>query len=141
MRGQHALDAVHIIVLMAEALERNACRGELKLSTDWQPGTPLTPTEVAFVRLGALLHDIGHVAAGHTLEDELGLLPPHDANKRLKAVLDRTDWHGREYESLRDRIDYSRGRLQTLARGSRPPARRRLGPWRNADASSTGCPA
>lgn len=105
MRGQHAIGALHVIALMAEALERNACRGEVKLSAEWQPGMRLTPTELAFVRLGALLHDIGHLAAGHTLEDELGLLPPHDANRRLAMVFDRTDWHGREYESLRDRID------------------------------------
>lgn len=29
-------------------------------------------------RLGALLHDIGHLPFGHTIEDDLGLLTPHD---------------------------------------------------------------
>jgi HD superfamily phosphohydrolase len=29
-------------------------------------------------RLGALLHDIGHVPFGHTIEDDLRLLTPHD---------------------------------------------------------------
>lgn len=29
-------------------------------------------------RLGALLHDIGHLPVGHTIEDDLGLLTPHD---------------------------------------------------------------
>jgi len=105
MRGQHAIGSLHVIALMAEALERNACRGELRLSAEWQPGAPLSGTELAFVRLGALLHDIGHLAAGHTLEDELGLLPPHDANQRLRMVLEHTDWHGRQYDTLRDRID------------------------------------
>lgn len=37
-------------------------------------------------RLGALLHDVGHVPFGHTLEDDLGLLTAHDANvERYKA--------------------------------------------------------
>ncbi len=31
-------------------------------------------------RLGGLLHDLCHVAFGHTVEDDLGLLTPHDEN-------------------------------------------------------------
>ena len=31
-------------------------------------------------RLGALLHDLAHVPFGHTIEDELKVLAPHDAN-------------------------------------------------------------
>lgn len=30
-------------------------------------------------RLGALLHDLCHLPAGHTVEDDLGILEPHDA--------------------------------------------------------------
>jgi len=33
-------------------------------------------------RLGALLHDLCHVPAGHTVEDDLRLLDPHDKNLR-----------------------------------------------------------
>ncbi|MCZ7607597.1 MAG: HD domain-containing protein [Planctomycetota bacterium] len=36
---------------------------------------------VVLCRLGALLHDIGHVPFGHTLEDDLRLLVPHDENE------------------------------------------------------------
>ncbi|MCY3777307.1 MAG: HD domain-containing protein, partial [Candidatus Aminicenantes bacterium] len=32
-------------------------------------------------RLGALLHDLGHVPFGHTLEDDLRILEPHDRNE------------------------------------------------------------
>jgi HD superfamily phosphohydrolase len=31
-------------------------------------------------RLGALLHDLCHIPFGHTVEDELAILAPHDAN-------------------------------------------------------------
>ncbi len=48
-------------------------------------------------RLGALLHDLGHVPFGHSIEDEMGILLPHDANEwRLNQL-----W--REFEpELRD---------------------------------------
>lgn len=39
-----------------------------------------------FIRLAALLHDIGHVPFGHTLEDELNLLPSHDAQQRIERI-------------------------------------------------------
>jgi uncharacterized protein len=43
-------------------------------------------------RLGALLHDFCHVPLGHTIEDDLKVLIPHDANSgrfdRLWATLD-----------------------------------------------------
>ena len=32
-------------------------------------------------RMGALLHDLGHIPFGHTLEDDLGILDPHDNNE------------------------------------------------------------
>ena len=33
-------------------------------------------------RLGALLHDVCHVPFGHSIEDDLGLLEPHDLNEQ-----------------------------------------------------------
>jgi HD superfamily phosphohydrolase len=36
---------------------------------------------IVLARLGALLHDIGHVPFGHTIEDDLKLLTPHDQNR------------------------------------------------------------
>jgi HD superfamily phosphohydrolase len=35
---------------------------------------------IVVARLGALLHDISHVAFGHTVEDDLLVLQPHDEN-------------------------------------------------------------
>ena len=47
---------------------------------------------IVLTRLGALLHDLCHIPFGHTIEDELGLLVPHDENRirfdRLWAGID-----------------------------------------------------
>jgi HD superfamily phosphohydrolase len=43
-------------------------------------------------RLGALLHDLCHVPAGHTVEDELGILEPHDENNdRFTALWEQIE--------------------------------------------------
>lgn len=42
---------------------------------------------VVLARLGALLHDLCHVPFGHTIEDDLKVLTPHDANiTRFQAL-------------------------------------------------------
>lgn len=94
-RFEHVQGTVHVAQLIIDSLARNY-RSERKandLGTKWTVAEPLTAVEVAFVRLGALLHDVGHLPAGHTFEDELGLLPKHDADERLTLILDRDDWH------------------------------------------------
>jgi HD superfamily phosphohydrolase len=105
MRGEHAIGCVSAAMLMVEAIQRGAAAEPPEPSDRWQRACALSETEVAFVRLGVLLHDIGHLPAGHTLEDELGLLSEHDGNERIDLVLNRTDWHGRKYPSLRQLID------------------------------------
>ena len=44
------------------------------------------------IRAGALLHDLCHVPFGHTIEDDLGVLPAHDGNaprfERLWRLMD-----------------------------------------------------
>jgi HD superfamily phosphohydrolase len=37
---------------------------------------------IVLVRLGALLHDLCHVAFGHTVEDDLQILTPHDRHEK-----------------------------------------------------------
>jgi HD superfamily phosphohydrolase len=105
MRGEHAIGTLAEATKLAEATRRNAAREEVMLTEHWQPAEGLSETEVAFVRLAALLHDIGHLPAGHTLEDELGLLSHHDGDERITTVLDRTEWHRRSYAPLRQVID------------------------------------
>ena len=40
----------------------------------------MTGEATVLARLGGLLHDLGHVPFGHTLEDDLRFFDPHDAN-------------------------------------------------------------
>jgi HD superfamily phosphohydrolase len=40
------------------------------------------------IRVAALLHDIGHLPFGHTLEDEVGLFGKHDGRARLQGLLE-----------------------------------------------------
>jgi HD superfamily phosphohydrolase len=108
-RIEHALGTLHVAQMMIDAIKQNA---PVKVPNpddrvgEWQRGDSLSPTEVSFIRLGALLHDIGHLAAGHTLEDELGLLDSHDRDTRLNLVLDRSGWQGRIISpTLRQLID------------------------------------
>lgn len=54
---------------------------------------------IVLTRLGALLHDFCHIPFGHTVEDELGLLTPHDANRDRFECL----WQGID-ETVRDAI-------------------------------------
>lgn len=111
-RGEHALGAVAAAQLLIEALERSPIESN-QVHERWHTGRSLSPIEQALVRLCVLLHDIGHVVIGHTLEDELGLLEPHDCRARIEFVLDRRIWGGRTIdgldcpisETLRERID------------------------------------
>ena len=109
-RWEHALGTLHAAQVIVSALERNHREAESKnrdpLTGRWRRGPAPFPQEVAFIRLAALLHDIGHLAAGHTFEDELGLLDKHDADQRLNYVLDRKVWRGvEEPMTLRELID------------------------------------
>lgn len=105
MRGEHAIGCVEAATAMIRAIERNSTRVPDAPADYWRQAPPLSAEEEAFARLGALLHDIGHLPAGHTLEDELGLLPKHDGDARIEFLLDRPVWRGEEVDSLRSLID------------------------------------
>jgi HD superfamily phosphohydrolase len=108
-RWEHALGTLHAANLMCSALLQNFEEATEKsiqvISGQWRRGDPLNDQEIAFIRLSALLHDIGHIAAGHTFEDELGLLDQHDADGRLNYILDRDTWRGVKEPSLRALLD------------------------------------
>ena len=80
---------------------------------EWELGPLLSKNEITFARLSVLLHDIGHIAAGHTLEDELGILDAHDSRERLRFIFSRSTWGSRYLngnaqticETLGERID------------------------------------
>ncbi len=94
-RLEHALGTLYAAELMIERIQANAAVPlHHQNGGSWSIDAELTNAERAFVRLGALLHDIGHLPAGHTLEDELGLLDAHDDHKRLKLVLEKQTWFG-----------------------------------------------
>jgi HD superfamily phosphohydrolase len=107
-RFEHALGTRAVVEMMIQALKRTS-RTEptpTELSGKWRLDRELSYTERRFVRLGALLHDIGHLPAGHTIEDELGRLDSHDRPHRLKLVLGRKEWNGVKVpQSLRQVIN------------------------------------
>src|SRR5713226_1313281 len=108
-RIEHALGTLYVAQLIIEHLELNRRTMSVSLGAKWKNDAALTVAEICMIRLAALLHDVGHIPAGHTLEDELGLLPHHDELKRFELVLDRTAWHGRAEEPLRTLVDSAYG--------------------------------
>lgn len=83
-RFEHCIGAVHVAKLIINhAKENYGLCGDA--SSQWKLVDIDTAT-ARFIRLGALLHDVGHVPLGHTLEDELNHLQSHDGPHRLERV-------------------------------------------------------
>jgi len=88
-RFEHSVGAVHVAQLIVNHVNHNYRKRNLKNdSGPWSYGG-INLSSARFIRLGALLHDIGHLPFGHTLEDELHHLKPHDKNERLDLVARR----------------------------------------------------
>jgi HD superfamily phosphohydrolase len=112
-RGQHCVGTLHTAAMMIEALDRNlrpdrdvvGVSNASRRSHHWGDGMPLSSTETTITRLAALLHDIGHLPAGHTIEDELGLRPAHDTVGRMRAILRETSWYDELWLSLQDHVN------------------------------------
>jgi uncharacterized protein len=96
-RLEHCIGTVHVVQRMIEAVQHNS-----EKSPDL---SSLSEAEARFVRLGALLHDIGHMAAGHTLEDELGMADRHDSDNRLRTIFDGNEWKDFRGRTLAALID------------------------------------
>ncbi len=97
-RIEHVLGATHVAGRMIKATWYNCKK---RAERDLRVAAPLNDAEERFVRLGALLHDIGHLAAGHTLEDELCLIGKHDEDDRIKKIFSKRNWfEGDEFPEL-----------------------------------------
>jgi len=101
-RFSHALGALRVVQDLLDIIlgQRDGRQPDRDLFVQWEekykakprPGRQLKRfggvTElhwriaetIVLARLGSLLHDICHVAYGHTIEDDLKLLEPHDKN-------------------------------------------------------------
>lgn len=98
-RFEHSIGAVHVAVRILDHIRENfTWRPREPDRTGWQLAD-IPDGYAAFIRLAALLHDVGHVPFGHTLEDELHHLDHHDGEDRLARVA--TVPHV-EYELRRD---------------------------------------
>lgn len=103
-RLEHSIGAVHVVQRMINAVRHTA---EKARQRNERCGTPIQNSEERFIRLGALLHDVGHIVAGHTIEDEMCLVCYHDSDERLdKFFIDNEKvWVDRESLSLEELIN------------------------------------
>lgn len=87
-RFEHSVGAVHVAQMIIEHVNWNFRKSlQTTRSGPWEYCGVNYPT-ARYIRLGALLHDIGHLPYGHTLEDELHHLKEHDGAQRLSIVAD-----------------------------------------------------
>jgi HD superfamily phosphohydrolase len=84
-RLEHSIGAVHVAQAIIEHVKTNFDESSESQIGNWQIAE-IAPNVGRLIRLGALLHDIGHVPFGHTLEDELNHLRPHDGPARVEKI-------------------------------------------------------
>jgi len=103
-RLEHSIGTVHIAQRMINAVHHTADKARKR---NERFGAPIQPLEKRFIRLGALLHDIGHIVSGHTIEDEMCLICGHDSDERLDALFIDTEgvWRDKDSLSLEQLID------------------------------------
>jgi HD superfamily phosphohydrolase len=85
-RFEHSIGAVHVAQLIIDHVNKNQ-RIREDGAKQWKR-EGINDATSRFVRLAALLHDVGHLPLGHTLEDELNHLRAHDGPERLRRVAD-----------------------------------------------------
>ncbi len=104
-RIEHVLGTVHMVHRMISAVRYNY---QKSLKKNLRVAAIISESEERFIRLGALLHDIGHVAAGHTLEDELCIIGKHDHDERIDLLFNNKEERWKDYKgrSLSELIDF-----------------------------------
>jgi HD superfamily phosphohydrolase len=90
-RFAHALGALRIVQDLLDIIlaQRAAPHPRHDLFMQWSEGVS-DPHQlrrkfaetIVLARLGALLHDLCHIAYGHSIEDDLEILDPHDMNTK-----------------------------------------------------------
>jgi HD superfamily phosphohydrolase len=82
-RFEHSIGVAHMASQIVRAIREN--------------GGEISDDELRLARIVGLVHDIGHVPFGHTLEDERPIYPPdqhHDESSRLDLFLRKEPLHG-----------------------------------------------
>jgi HD superfamily phosphohydrolase len=101
-RFSHALGTLRAAQDLLDAIidNRDGPRPADDLLEEW-PTEPVAGSRISefdrrwaevtvLTRLGALLHDLCHVPYGHTIEDDLKVLQPHDANlQRFRKIWEK----------------------------------------------------
>jgi HD superfamily phosphohydrolase len=86
-RFEHSIGAVHVVQRIIDNVNRNCHRNAKSANNNEDYVLADIPDPIKmFARLGALLHDIGHVPFGHTLEDELEHIDKHDGPERINRI-------------------------------------------------------
>ena len=90
-RFEHSLGTLHVAQRIIDAVNGNCKRQSHNEATRGHNACEKLPIDEPtrmFIRLSALLHDIGHIPFGHTFEDELNHLDKHDSRDRIDAIAD-----------------------------------------------------
>jgi uncharacterized protein len=85
-RFSHSLGALRVVqdLLSAALQQRQGSHGVPDLFEQWVAEDTYdrdVARATVLARLGALLHDLCHVPFGHSIEDDLKILEPHDENR------------------------------------------------------------
>lgn len=97
-RFSHSLGALRVAQDLLDLVidQRNGADSVPDIFMEWESDRANYHRKVAEVtilaRLGGLLHDLCHVPFGHSLEDDLKILTPHDENKgRFETLWNQFD--------------------------------------------------